>query len=497
MSNELHGQTIANKYLIGDRIGSFGPAGLFRGKNILLERPLLIAVLEPELAEDPVIAKRFFDEGRVPAKLDHANILATADLGTDQGGFGYVAFENAAGELLSEAIAREGRLPLEMTAEVIGQAAAALDAARISGVIHGNLSPESIIAVSENEGKIAVKVFGFGSANVIDDPDPRKSISRFPYLAPEQCAGADEVTERGDIYSLGAIAYAMLAGSPPHEGSTATEIMMRTIEEPPPPLSSFGLSLPAGVEPAILTALSKDPDARYDSAQGFADDLKAALASPAASAAAASAGGNNIWKTAFLVLVGVSALTIAMIYATSVKQTDPTTTSQANSNGMPVQPINPATGVEEQNLANLPPDPLMANTNTSVPGADVYPGGDGYNPWANGGNPPPGGPPMQPGGPVITVPNGQSPFMSDPNCVPQPSGIMLCTVPVSPTPQPKQNASPTPKPGANANSNTAPAGPTPTPKPTAAPSRSPAAPSRSPQPARTPDPAPAGSNDVN
>jgi hypothetical protein len=167
-----------------------------------------------------------------------------------------------------------------------------------------------------------------------------------------------------------------------------------------------------------------------------------------------------------------------MIYSTSVKRTDPTTALQTDANGQPVQPLNPASGAEEDRLALLPPDTaaVVSNTNTATGGVapNQLPGGDGYNPWANGGAPPPGGPKVGPGGGYVTVPNGGSQFMP-PDCILQPSGIYLCPVPVNantaakPTPAPKTtpnaNAQPSPSPGVpKATPTPAGARPTPTPR---------------------------------
>jgi hypothetical protein len=184
----------------------------------------------------------------------------------------------------------------------------------------------------------------------------------------------------------------------------------------------------------------------------------------------------NPWKTAFIVLIGIVALSGIMIYSTSVKQTDPTTVLQTDANGQPVQPLNPASGVEEDRLASMPADAAIANTNTATQPGQLL-GGDGYDPWANGGKPPTGGPPVGPGGGFVTVPNGGSQFMP-PDCILQPSGIYLCPVPVnanaavkpSPTPrQTPQNAnvqpSPTPAPGATPKASPTPPGAKPTPTP--------------------------------
>ena len=110
--------------------------------------------------------------------------------------------------------------------------------------------------------------------------------------------------------------------------------------------------------------------------------------------AVATESSNNIWKTAFVVLAGISLLAIGMIYATSVKQTNPTTQLQTDANGQPVQPINPATGLDEQSLSNLAtmPAEIIGNSNMMSQPPGTIPGGDGYNPWGASG-PPPGAPP--------------------------------------------------------------------------------------------------------
>lgn len=186
----------------------------------------------------------------------------------------------------------------------------------------------------------------------------------------------------------------------------------------------------------------------------------------------------DVWKTAFIVLVGIILLSGVLIYSTSVKRTDPKTVLQPDANGQPVQPLNPATGIEEEKLASMPPDAAVVNSNTSVaPG--TLPGGDNYDPWARGGAPPPGAPQVGPGGKLITVPNGGSQFMP-PDCILQPSGIYLCPVPVNanaavkPAPTPKatpQNANvqPSSPPGATPKSSPTPAAAKPPTRPKASP----------------------------
>lgn len=484
MPGELTGKLIAEKYRVDAYLGPAGLGELYRGINTLLDKPVSISIL----TAGSDLADRFFSEAKAAAKVDHRNVLNLVDFGTYDG-TSYAVYEAANGETLAEALKREERLPADMSVEIARQIAAGLGAAHAAGIVHGNLTPANVLAFSSEPGAASVKVFGFSTANAITDDTALQDPARFAYLSPEQCSGAEVIDARTDLYSLGVILFEMLAGERPFMGETPTEVMMRHIEEPPPPLSAFRQDLPESLEPVILRALAKDPDARYHTAGEFASDLDLAMAGQPIAAAAATAGEgtNNIWKTAFVVLVGISLLTFGLIYATSVKQTDPTTVPQADANGMPVQPINPATGIEEQNLSNLPPDySTLGNSNINPAMVDPVPGGDGYNPWANGGAPPAGAPAIPPGGQVIQVPPGQSPFMMDPNCILQPSGIYLCPVPVTPTPAPK--ATPTPRTPANANTNTAtpPTAATPTPqtRPSPAVDRTPAT-----RPARTPAPA--------
>lgn len=461
----LLGKQIAGKYQVEELIGESPFGSLYRGTNTLLDKPVAIGVAAGG-------SDGFLDQAKAAAKVSHPNLLNLNDLGTDAEGNAFTVYESAPGEPLTAALLREGQLPLEMAIDVARQIGAGLSAAHAAGLVHGDLSPANVIVSSSQPGRVGVKVFGFGSTNAIHDnsADPE----RFSYLAPEQCSGVEHADNRGDIYSLGAILYHALAGMPPCVGESASEVMMRQIEEPPPPLSSFRTDLPAWIEPVILQAMAKNPDSRYQTVDAFVNDLANASAVPTV-ITADTEGPNNLWKTAFVVLAGISLLTVGLIYMTYSRQTDPVTALQPDANGMPVQPINPATGVEEQNLSSLPPEfSYDANTNTMVPTGGVP--GDAGNPWLNG-TAPPGGAPIAPGGQVIQVPLGGSPFMNDPNCVPQPSGIMLCTVPVTPTPAPR--VSPTPRAGANTNSNAgsapaatpAPTRPSPTPRPANTPPR--------------------------
>ncbi len=263
----------------------------------------------------------------------------------------------------------------------------------------------------------------------------------------------------------------MVAGEPPFTGPTPGAVIEKHLNEPPAPLSAFRDDLNAQIEPIILSCIAADPERRYQSAIALEEDLgrlaeeTGAELPPENALAAAATGktGRSIWQTALIVLVGVAIVSAVLIYTTRTRQTNPTVTAQTDVNGSPVQPINPATGAQEEammRLGDVGDASLVPNSNSTLPG--TLPGGDGYNAWANGGVPPAGAPLssgtnygsappagsqvptyIPPPGQRVTIdPNGGSPFM------PNDGGVIL--VPIPSNTEPTAKPTPTPRvPAAN------------------------------------------------
>lgn len=453
MNEEFVGKTLAGKYEIEEIIRESELGTIYRGKHLLMDKPVTIKILSPALAVDESIVEKFSTEARTISRLSHPNILNVTDFGRDDETV-FIVMEDLEGDNLKDLIKRDGAFEVERAVRLTRQIAAALSSAHASGIVHKNLTSEKILVARLASDTELVKVLEIGSferdvkENEIGEDKSEDKLDEIAYLSPEQCSGESEPDERSDTYALGIIFYEMLTGEVPFMADTALDLMLKHSQVPPPPLAAFREDVPEEVEPIVLRALAKNPDLRYQSAAAFAEDLSDAIRvsdeddtivipKTAAAAAGAETGTNNqIWKTAFILLAGISILAFGMIYMTNMKQTDPDTEYTVDADGKPVQPLSSATGLNEKGVAVTDyPDPTL-----NPEGAEILPtdpgigGGDGFDPWANGGGFPPAGAPQAPIGPgegIITIPpDSGSPFDPEEEAIYDSQGRRIYLVPV-------------------------------------------------------------------
>lgn len=458
MAQDLTGTIVADKYRLDSRLREGSESDLYSATHRLMDKPFSIRILRGSLSADEVERERFFERCRAESAASTDGLPKVVDFGTDADGRVYCIYEAIEGDTLRSVLDHDGRFPVHTAVNIGAQIAAALAALHNAGLVHGDLNAKNVLLGNDEAGGIRSTIIGSGSPNPLLADHEEKNPLDFAYLSPELCSGSDDADIRSEIYSAGVLIYEMLAGEPPFIGEKPTDVMLKHIEEMPAPLSAFRSDIPDGLETIILKAISKDPAMRHESAGALADELATLGTIPEPKASAASGG---FWKTAFMMLIGIGLLASALIYATRVKQTDPITSLQPDANGMPVQPLNPATGIEERNLASMQGTAGDVNSNMSIP-LGTMPGGDGYDPWANA-------PTLQPPGGTVTIPpDSQSPFTMDPGCTMLPSGLVIC-----PTVVPQRSPSPTPRPEQSTNTNTAP-------RPVSSPT--PAAPANTPRP---------------
>ena len=486
MIGDLIGKIIAGRFRIDSLIRETEVGDFYRGTNLGTGAPVTIKTLARAMAIDQRYVDRFLRDENAAAAVTHPNILNNLEIGLDDHGTPHSVYEGTDGGLLSAMLKENGKLPVADAISIAKQAASALSAAHSAGLVHGGLNPDKLFI--DNEAGVFTKVFDFGART-----HARNSMSAAGYLSPEQCSAPPTFDERSDIYSLGVMLYEMLAGERPYVGGTPAETIAKQGTEPPPPLSAFRHDLHPQIEPVILSSMSRNPDLRYQTMADLEEDLARIgteigvdipAVAVAQTAAATAAVSRNKWQTVAIAITGVVILASALIYVTTVRQTNPTASLAPDANSLPVQPINPATGAQEDaltKLGDLGDASLVPNSSMELPG--TIPGGDGFNAWANGGMPPAGaplsgsvvpGPPIggpqppqyiPPGGQTVTVdPNGGSVFM------PNEGGVILVPIPQTEETPPK--ATPTPKaPAANTSVK-----PTATPNPSATPASQPAGP---------------------
>lgn len=489
MTDQLIGQTLADKYHIDSMIRDGDSNRVYRATHLLMDKPVTVKVLAPSLARDANEIALFSAEAKRVSHLAHPNILNAIDFGTDKNGTAFIVFDGADGETLSETLKRVGKLPVERAVLIAGQIAAALSAAHASGIVHGRLNSENVLLIKDPNGTESVKLLDFGAGA---NDAGAISLKNLQYYSPEQNSLGAHPDARSDIYALGVLFYEMLANEVPFVAGTRDELLIKQSGNPPAPLSAYRRDIIPDIEPIVLKALAKNPEMRYQSAREFVDDLNRAtntttnaepVVLPPLAADAPGTPNNNLWKTAFVVLAGISLLAVGLIYLTSTKQTAPTTMLQSDVNGQPVQPLNPATGMNEQGTAGLipyQPGQMLTTGNSNMmtmpngmppamPNGDGF--GDGKNYW--GGNGPP------PGAPVYVPPGGQMIDPNNPNSIFMQDGTVLVPVPVNGNVS--ANAKPSPSPGgktppANVNANVAQPNPTPAANPSPNPAKTPVVP---------------------
>ena len=251
-------------------------ATVYLARDLRHHRNVALKVLSPELGA-VLGPERFLSEIRVTANLQHPNLLALFDSG-ETSGLLYYVMPFVEGETLRHRLDREKQLPVEEAVRLAVAVASALEYAHQHGVIHRDLKPENIL-LQAGQPVIA----DFGIALAVSNAGGQRvtqtglSLGTPQYMSPEQAAGDRAIDGRTDVYSLGAMLYEMLAGEPPHSGTTAQAIIAKLMTTQPQPLRSLRASVPPHVADAVEKALAKLPADRFSTASEFS----AALTNPA------------------------------------------------------------------------------------------------------------------------------------------------------------------------------------------------------------------------
>jgi eukaryotic-like serine/threonine-protein kinase len=265
-------------------LGAGGMGEVYRARDPRLGREVAVKVLPAGCSSDPEPLRRFEQEARATAALNHPNILALFDIGR-QDDFPYIVSELLEGESLRARLAA-GPLPARKAIEYALQIVRGLAAAHDHGIFHRDLKPENIFVTRDGH----VKILDFGLAKLmLPEPSAIAGLSAAPtldsatgrgvllgtigYMSPEQCRGA-AIDGRSDLFSFGAVLYEMLSGKRAFSGDTTADTISAILREEPPDLASTGRDVPPMLDRIVHHCLEKDPAARFQSARDIAFALE-------------------------------------------------------------------------------------------------------------------------------------------------------------------------------------------------------------------------------
>jgi len=266
----LVGQVFSNRYRIEREIARGGMAEVYLARDQSLDRLVALKALFPEYAREPSFVERFRREAQAAANLNHPNIVAIYDWGQESGTY-FIVMEYVEGRSLRDLIRNDGPLDPGQAADITAEIASALAFAHRSGVVHRDVKPGNVLLTQS--GTVKVTDFGIARAGTSDGLTQTGSVmGTATYFSPEQAQGL-AVDGRSDVYSVGIVLYELVCGVPPFVADSPVSVAYKHVREEPVPPSRRNPDVPPALEQIIMSALAKDPEHRYQSA----DDLRADL----------------------------------------------------------------------------------------------------------------------------------------------------------------------------------------------------------------------------
>jgi serine/threonine-protein kinase len=276
------GEILAGKYQVERVLGAGGMGVVVAARHLTLGERVAIKFLLPQALGTPEIVGRFLREGQATARLRGEHVARVHDVGKLETGAPFLVMEYLDGKDLGAILKEGGKLPIEAAIDYALQACDALAEAHSAGIVHRDLKPSNLFVIKRLDGTPSVKLIDFGISKIQLPGTGAESDGELTgsavmmgsplYMAPEQMASARDVDQRADIWSLGVILHALLAGAPPFRGAAVMQVY-EGILKGAAPLRMLREEVPEAVEAAVLKCLRRERDERFADVGELAEAL--------------------------------------------------------------------------------------------------------------------------------------------------------------------------------------------------------------------------------
>ncbi|HEX8794097.1 MAG TPA: serine/threonine-protein kinase [Polyangiaceae bacterium] len=278
MRRQLYYARRLGRYRLKARIGHGGMSEVWLAWDETLKRDVALKILDRTVSGDAVAVRRFEREAMAASGLQSPHTIRVFDFGASDDGVWFMAMEHLEGVDLATLVEDVGPMPVPRALRFARQACAALSEAHDAGIVHRDVKPDNLFVCRMGDDADFLKVLDFGIAR-IEGAEEDATVTRAgwvhgtpAYMSPEVCNGA-RADARSDVYSLGAVLYFMLTGTPPFTAPTAAAVMVAHVNEAPEPPSERVPGVPADVEHVVMRCLEKSPAQRYLSARELDEAL--------------------------------------------------------------------------------------------------------------------------------------------------------------------------------------------------------------------------------